>query len=77
MRVSSKHLLIDPICFYLHNSGSVIFPFVAFLFTHLRSHLLIEIKYYEVDILGKPEMRGKPLKEELESTAPNPAAAGS
>lgn len=56
---------------------AVIFPLAVFRFTRSGSRLLIEIKYYEVDILGKPENEGKSPKAELESTAPNPATAGS
>lgn len=44
---------------------AVLFPFVVFLLTCLGSHLLIEMKDYEVNILENPEM-GRALKEELE-----------
>lgn len=38
---------------------AVIVPLAVFRFTRSGSRLLIEIKYYEVDILGKPENEGK------------------
>lgn len=41
--------------------------------TPLGSHLLNEMKYYEVDILEKPEVAGKALQEELDGAVMNPA----
>lgn len=42
------------------------FSFVVFLLTHLWSHLLIEMNYYEAAVLVKAERKGRALKEEVE-----------
>lgn len=39
---------------------------MVFLLSYLGLYFLIEIKYYEVDILEKYEMMGRVLKEELD-----------
>lgn len=51
--------LRGPVRCYPHSSGPVFVPLAVFRFTRSGSRLLIEIKYYEVDILGKPENEGK------------------
>lgn len=73
MRASLKHLgqrhLIPPVFASAHQWICVhitLFLFMVLLLSHLGSHFLTEIKYYEVDILEKHEMMGRALKEELD-----------